>query len=102
VTSRLIVLPLAERDLEKAAKWYERQTQGLGARFLDSVDEVFRAIAGNPLQFSKASATARQALVRVFPYTVFFRLDGETVYVLACLHQRRKPSVWKRRARAEP
>jgi toxin ParE1/3/4 len=32
-----------------------------------------------------------------FPYTLVYRIDGDTVRVLAFMHQSRKPEYWLRR-----
>lgn len=47
---RFIVRPLAEADLEDAARWYDAERAGLSARFLGDVDRTFSRIAERPLQ----------------------------------------------------
>jgi plasmid stabilization system protein ParE len=41
----------------------------------------------------------RRALLHTFPYAVYFHLSEETVLVLAVLHLRRNPKVWRGRLR---
>ena len=48
---RFIVRPLAEADLEDAARWYDAESAGLSGRFLSDVDLTFSRIAERPLQF---------------------------------------------------
>ena len=48
---RLVVQPESNLDIQAAAVWYEDQRSGLGTRFIDELDQVFRRIAGNPGQF---------------------------------------------------
>ena len=38
---------------------------------------------------------ARRALVQRFPYYVYFREAGEGVQILAVVHNRRHPDVWR-------
>ena len=33
------ILPVAQREIDKAAEWYERERDGLGFTFLDRVDQ---------------------------------------------------------------
>jgi toxin ParE1/3/4 len=40
---------------------------------------------------------ARRALLRGFPYSVFFRVKGEEVRVIGVIHQHRCPQHWVRR-----
>ena len=96
---RLIVRPLAEADLEDAAQWYEEERAGLAARFLSEVDRTFARIRASPLQFPTVAGNVRRALLHTFPYAVYFHLSEETVLVLAVLHLRRHPKVWRGRLR---
>ena len=94
-----IVRPLAETDLDEAARWYEDQRTGLGLRFLDAVDPLFERIRATPLQFPIVSADVRRALLPTFPYAVYFRATDDAVIVFAVLHLRRDPRTWKARSR---
>jgi hypothetical protein len=40
----LKLLPLPNRDVKKAYEWYEEQMDGLGAIFLERVEECLNAI----------------------------------------------------------
>jgi plasmid stabilization system protein ParE len=99
MTRRFIVRPLAESDLEDAARWYDDERAGLADRFLSDVDRTFGRIRERPLQFPMVSSEVRRALLHTFPYVVYFRASEEIVVVLAVLHLRRNPTVWRRRAR---
>ena len=99
MTRRFIVRPLAEADLEEAARWYDDERAGLADRFLSDVDRTFARIRERPLQFPTVSSEVRRALLHTFPYAVYFRASEEVVVVLAVLHLRRNPKVWRRRAR---
>jgi plasmid stabilization system protein ParE len=93
-----IVRPLAEADLEQAARWYDEEQAGLGSRFLSDVDQVFGRIRKRPQQFPVVSGEIRRALLHTFPYAVYFRETDETIRVLAVLHLRRKPGLWRPRS----
>ena len=99
MASGFIVRPLAEADLNDAARWYEAERSGLAGRFLSDVDRTFIRIAERPLQFPLVAGDVRRALLHTFPYAVYFRSSDGTVVVLAVLHLRRNPKVWRGRAR---
>ena len=99
MTRRFIVRPLAEADLEDAARWYEDERSGLVDRFLGDVNQTFSRIRERPLQFPTIGGDVHRALLHTFPYAVYFRPSEESVTVLAVLHLRRNPKVWRRRAR---
>jgi len=99
MTRRFIVRPLAEADLEDAARWYEAERVGLAGRLLSDVDRTFSRIAERPLQFPLVAGDVRRALLHTFPYAVYFRPSDDAVVVLAVLHLRRNPKVWRGRVR---
>jgi len=94
---QLLVRPAAAADIEEAYLWYEKQPTGLGEEFLAAVDSLLGQIVAFPTTYQVIHREARRALLRQFPYAVFFRVYGETVVVLACMHGRRDPISWKAR-----
>ena len=98
MTRRLIVRPLAESDVYDAATWYESRQAGLGLRFLDAVDHVFKRMHTAPLQFPSISSAVRRALLQTFPFAVYFHVTDEAVVILAVLHLHRDPRVWRTRS----
>lgn len=97
MASRLILQPQSELDIQAAAVWYEDQRPGLGEKFLNELDHVFHRIVENPLQFPRLEAAVHRALLRHFPYGVYFVIGDERVDVLAVLHLQRHPEMWKSR-----
>jgi plasmid stabilization system protein ParE len=69
----------------------------LGIRFLDELNEVFRRINNNPRQLPKLEGEVRRALLRHFPYGVYFIEGTDAVAVLTVLHLHREPDMWKSR-----
>jgi plasmid stabilization system protein ParE len=95
---RFIVRPLAEADLEQAAGWYDDERPGLGARFLADVHQVFTRIGETPQQFPVVDRKIRRALLHAFPYAVYFLETDNSLVVLAVLHLRRRPGLWRVRS----
>jgi plasmid stabilization system protein ParE len=40
----------------------------------------------------------RKAVLRKFPYSIFYLVEGDAIIVLACFHGKRNPIDWLRRA----
>lgn len=93
---RLDVSSEAEVEVFEAALRYEREQEGLGVRFEADLNRVFARLSENPSQFPVIEAEARRALLRRFPYGVFFTINDDAVLVLAVLHLHRHPESWKR------
>src|SRR5689334_11530137 len=72
MTAKLVVAPEAELDLSEAYAWYETRRAGLGEDFLSSVEASIERICRQPLSYSIVHETYRRALVRRFPYCIFF------------------------------
>ena len=98
---RLNVSAEAELEIFEAALRYEREREGLGLRFETQLNATFARVVANPFQFPVLEQDVRRALVHVFPYGVFFTVDDDLITVLAALHLRRHPDMWKRRGDAQ-
>lgn len=94
---RLIVAPEVERDVAEAYGWYEERHPGLGDAFLASVDACIQQIVRRPRAYSKVHLNYRRALVRRFPYLVFYEYIGDIVTLYAVFHASRDPEKWRRR-----
>jgi plasmid stabilization system protein ParE len=79
-------------------RWYESQRQGLGEEFLAAPASIRDRILDHPQGYPVLHRTTRRALLpRRFPYGLFYRIDGEAIVIVACLHARRDPRQWRRR-----
>lgn len=94
---RLVVRPAAANDLKRAYRWYEKQRPGLGEDLLEEVQVVIDRMLLLPRAHPIVHRDTRRALIRRFPYGIFFRLDGDAVIVVAIYHLRRNPRFWQQR-----
>lgn len=97
MTPRLFVRKAARADMTAAFAWYEDRRAGLGHEFLDAASVILARIEAQPQQFPVAFDDIRMALLRRFPYVVYFVVLPQHTSVLAIVHGRRNPRVWKRR-----
>jgi len=82
----------AKDDLEIPFEWYEDQRHGLGFEFLDCVEAVIETILQTPKLFTKHHDNFRRALVRRFPFSVFYTIEKEEIVVHAIFDNRRDPA----------
>jgi hypothetical protein len=80
---KLIVRSEAEAELEEAFVWYEQQVIGLGSQFLLAVDAAINSIQRNPLRYPVIYKDIRRALMRRFPYQVFFVINERKIVIIA-------------------
>ena len=97
MTPRLVFRPQAESELLDARRWYEERRPGLGRAFATAVAEAVAGIVENPLAYPRVHGETRRALVRRFPYAIYFRVLADELVVLAVMHGRRLPRRWQSR-----
>ena len=90
-----IFRPAAAADVEDAYRWYETQQIGLGDGFLDGVRAALEAIEAAPESYAVVHRDTRRALLRRFPYGLYYRIIANQVIVVACFHAKRDPRRWR-------
>ena len=93
----LIIRPEAEQDIRGAFGWYEDRVSGLGKDFLRCVDAAFSKISRSPLAYPIIYKNTHRILTRRFPFGIFYIIAQHKIIVLAVLHARRDPSLWRKR-----
>jgi hypothetical protein len=84
-------------ELLSAAEYYELRQMGLGARFLDLVDEALERIVRDPLAWSPVDEDVRRCLMRVFPFGILYSIEPAFILILAVAHLAREPGYWASR-----
>jgi toxin ParE1/3/4 len=87
----------AETEFDEAFDWYEGRRPGLGVAFAGEVQRVFDIISANPLIHAIVLADIRKAVVRRFPYCIFYRPHNDRVEIIAVFHTSRDPAIWQGR-----
>jgi plasmid stabilization system protein ParE len=93
----LVFRPEVCEELNEAYHWDESQEPGLGDEFLDCVDEMLNRICQMPESYAVVYRDVRRAVIRRFPYAVYYRLLSSRVIVTAIFHGRRDPQLWRSR-----
>ncbi|NBS31951.1 MAG: type II toxin-antitoxin system RelE/ParE family toxin [Planctomycetia bacterium] len=89
-------------DIAAAFAWYERQRPGLGCQFGDCVVACFEKICRQPLSYERVQGDYRRALLRRFPYAVFFMVAQDSITVFGVIHTARDPAKWQERLGPPP
>jgi plasmid stabilization system protein ParE len=93
----VIFTPAPRAELIDAQDWYEREAAGVGRRFREAIDALTERMSANPQQFPIAFKNVQRALLRRFPYALFFAVAGDTLFVIARFHASRDPLHWQKR-----
>ena len=81
----------------EAQDWYEGEATVQGRRFRQAIDALVERLSDNPRQFAVVFRNVRRALLRRFPYSLFFVVEDDALIVIACFHASRDPSRWRKR-----
>ena len=91
--------PEADAELTEARRWYSHNRQDLDLEFMQCIDDVLARVVSNPHFFPVVYRNLRRAVVRRFPFAVFYEITADEVQVVSVFHSRRNPEVWKSRIR---
>ncbi len=89
--------PEVPTELDEAALWYEQRRSGLGDEFLQAVEATRKSVEQNPQLYPVIHRNIRRALLKRFPYGIYYVIRKDMIAVLAIHHQSRDPARWKRR-----
>ena len=78
----------ARRDIESAFEWYEKQKQGLGFDFLDSIEYVIKNILEYPEMYPISHAKFRKCVIRKFPFSIFYTTEDQAIIIHAVFDNR--------------
>lgn len=97
MTLRVVLRRAAQAEFLEAISWYNQRRSGLGEEFVHEIESAINRAAQSPTLYPLASGDVQRTVARRFPYSIFFRVRGETLVVLAVFHGRRDPQIWQRR-----
>jgi hypothetical protein len=90
------ILSSASQDLIDGYRFYEKQAEGIGGYFLDTlysdIDSLIVTAGIHPIYFDKY----HRLLSKRFPFAIYYRVEDEVASVYAVLDCRRSPA-WMRK-----
>jgi len=86
--------PDVAMDIKEAYKWYEEQSVGLGEELFDEIERSYQAITEFPKAWAPFPHGFRRYLLSRFPYSIIYKIDDESIYIIAIMHNSRKPNYW--------
>ena len=82
----LLKNPLFDCDLEEAALWYNRRDPDVAERLIKATQEAMRLAATDPFRFPVCFREYRRIRIHGFRYALYFKVQGDTVRILALVH----------------
>jgi len=82
---------IAQIELDEAVSWYERKRVGVSREMRIEIERHLEQIAKQPQRFGRIRGNVRRAVLRRFPYSIYFVHEVDSIVVLAIFHARRTP-----------
>jgi toxin ParE1/3/4 len=83
--------PGAEKDIEEAAAFYERQGSAmLAARFIAEFKRLSALLIEHPDIGSTRPKNRRGFSMSIFPYTLIYRASADEIRILVVKHDRKR------------
>ena len=87
--------PAAQREIRRAFDWYLQEAgQRIAAGFLDDFEQTLALLKNHPEIGEHGGSHTRRLIFQRYPYTVVYRVKGETLEIVAIAHHSRHPEYW--------
>ena len=90
---RIRILEPARRDLVAGYRFYERQAEGLGRYFLDTLYSDIESLQISGGVHMVCFDRYHRLLSKRFPWAVYYRIQGDEICIHAVFDSRRNPGL---------
>lgn len=94
----LIFHPDIAIEVKASYDWYQNQADGLGDDFLRELEAGCQTIVELPETWPVFRRKYRRFLLSKFPFSVIYRQKNDSIFVVAVMHNSRKPDCWINRS----
>jgi len=94
---QLIFHPDVAVEVKASYEWYQEQAEGLGDDFLVELESAYEAIVALPNTWPNFNKNCRRFLLSRFPFSVVYSSGNNSVFVVAIMHNSKKPGYWEKR-----
>jgi plasmid stabilization system protein ParE len=91
---KVVFSRIAKQELDDAKQFYEMEFEGLGKQFSEEIRKAAKRISEYPKAWSVQQGEIRKCLLHKFPYKLLYSIEPDHVFIIAVVHQHRKPYYW--------
>ena len=96
-TFKIDISDEAETDFDSSYSFYYNESPELADHFYKCVNTSFERIQKSPKSYPVVYKSLRKFKVKIFPFVIYYQIDGSAIHVIAIFHTSRNPKVWNRR-----
>ena len=95
--------PEARAEYLEAIAYYERQSPGLGADFVQAFEAALALVRAHPQAAPRVhpSGVRRKSFPAPFLYSLLYAVEPSQLLIVAVAHHRKRPEYWRSRVGAE-
>jgi len=97
----LTFLHEAENDYLNAFDYYAERSETAARAFIAEFENAISQVQTYPRRWRKGDHGAQVYHLRNFPYALVYKIQSETIVVVAVSHHRRKPGYWRERSSSD-
>ena len=94
---RIILHTEAETEILEALAWYAERSALAARAFVQELMSMVVLADRSPESWTRSVGNTRRIVFPHFPFSLVFRMRGETIEIVAVAHQRRRPQYWRDR-----
>jgi len=94
---RALYVPEADEELSEATDYLNQRSKQAAQRFVAEVDRAIQLLLQFPRLGSPLRHDVRVFSLKVFPYRLIYRVEGEIIRIYAVAHVRRRRGYWRKR-----
>jgi plasmid stabilization system protein ParE len=81
----------AAAEIGNAIAWYAKPDVGQSTALVQELERTEAHLRSRPELYQRVEGQIRRAVLRRFPYSLFYVIENEVILVLACMHHHQKP-----------
>ena len=95
---KVVYEPAAYEEVLEASSWYLAEA---GERYAEAlireIDAKLALLMRQPKIGTPSGNQMRRMPLKVFPYTLHYKIESELIRIFAFAHQKRRPGYWLKR-----
>lgn len=93
----LIWHPETQEEIDKGVDFYFEKQPGVEEEFIGELESAVRKLLKDPNFPREFDPPYRKVVTDRFPYQIIYRISGDSAWIVAVMHQSRRPGYWKKR-----
>lgn len=84
-------------DFDRSLYYYKNESEELAARFSSDIKQSLKRIETFPNLYPKINERVHKCVAAKFPYTIYYMIDNETIYILGMASHYQNPDNFNSR-----